>query len=65
MFAAVVCGLQEKQQALLAEQEEQQRLDLLMEIERLRALEAYQVGPPDYLMHLPAQDYSLLSDCCL
>jgi hypothetical protein len=35
--------LQEKQQALLAEQEEQQRLDLLMEIERLKALEAYQV----------------------
>jgi len=36
--------LQEKQAALLAEQEEQQRLDLMMEIERLRALEAYQVG---------------------
>jgi hypothetical protein len=42
-------GLQEKQQALLVEQEEQQRLDLLMEIERLRALEAYQVRT-DHLM---------------
>jgi hypothetical protein len=41
--------LQEKHQALLVEQEEQQRLDLLMEIERLRALEAYQVRT-DYLM---------------
>jgi hypothetical protein len=38
--------LQEKQQAVLAEQEEQQRMDLMMEIERLRALEAYQVRPP-------------------
>lgn len=37
------CRLQEKQQAVLAEQEEQQRMDLMMEIERLRALEAYQV----------------------
>jgi hypothetical protein len=37
------CFLQEKQQAVLAEQEEQQRMDLMMEIERLRALEAYQV----------------------
>jgi hypothetical protein len=36
--------LQEKQQALLTEQREQQRLDLMMEIERLKALEAYQVG---------------------
>lgn len=29
---------------MLAEEEEQKRLDLMMEIERLRALEAYQVG---------------------
>lgn len=35
--------MQEKQEALLAEQQDQQRLDLLMEIERLKALEAYQV----------------------
>jgi hypothetical protein len=28
---------------MLAEEEEQKRLDLMMEIERLRALEAYQV----------------------
>jgi hypothetical protein len=35
--------LQEKKAAALAEQQEQQRLDLMMEIERLRALEAYQV----------------------
>jgi hypothetical protein len=57
--SAVICGLQEKQQALLAEQEEQQRLDLLMEIERLRALEAYQVGPDcltqDCFTHLASQ----------
>jgi hypothetical protein len=30
---------------MLAEEEEQKRLDLMMEIERLRALEAYQVRP--------------------
>lgn len=29
---------------MLTEEEEQKRLDLMMEIERLRALEAYQVG---------------------
>jgi hypothetical protein len=37
--------LQEKMAAMLAEEEEQKRLDLMMEIERLRALEAYQVRP--------------------
>lgn len=31
----------------MAEQEEQQRMDLMMEIERLRALEAYQVRQAD------------------
>lgn len=35
---------QEKHEAALAEQEEQRRLDAEMEVERLRALEAYQVG---------------------
>ncbi|WIA11863.1 hypothetical protein OEZ85_011949 [Tetradesmus obliquus] len=34
--------MQEKMSAMLAEEEEQKRLDLVMEIERLRALEAYQ-----------------------
>lgn len=42
--------VQEKQAALLAEQEEQRRLDLMMEIERIRALEVYQVRRlPDLL----------------
>lgn len=35
--------MQEKHNAMLAEQEEQRRLDSEMEVERLRALEAYQV----------------------
>jgi hypothetical protein len=43
LFGWCVC-LQEKMSAMLAEEEEQKRLDLMMEIERLRALEAYQVG---------------------
>eukprot|EP00879_Flechtneria_rotunda_P023804 GHRR01025204.1.p1 GENE.GHRR01025204.1~~GHRR01025204.1.p1 ORF type:complete len:332 (+),score=147.31 GHRR01025204.1:496-1491(+) len=34
--------IQEKRAAMLAEEEEQKRLDLMMEVERLRALEAYQ-----------------------
>jgi hypothetical protein len=35
---------QDKHQSILADQEEQRRLDTEMEVERLRALEAYQVG---------------------
>lgn len=43
--AAMVCSiLQEKKQAMLRDEEEQKRLDLEMEIERIRALEAYQVS---------------------
>lgn len=43
MLAGLPCCVQEKRSTELAEQQEQQRLDLMMEIERLKALEAYQV----------------------
>jgi len=53
---------QEKHQAALAEQEEQRCLDSEMEVERLRALEAYQVsvvfGPPGLTL-LPVAGFRL------
>lgn len=40
---ALGCVLQEKKSAMLQDENEHKQLDLMMEIERIRALEAYQV----------------------
>jgi hypothetical protein len=56
--------LQEKLSAMLAEEEEQKRLDLMMEIERLRALEAYQVRRSSKPAGTPPCSFNRLRQCC-
>ena len=59
--------MQEKKAAMLADEEEQRRLDMEMEVERIKALEAYHVSKRAFrmfgILHFSLVDLFSSSQC--